>query len=57
MTEQLAFDETGKLRRVPTRLTEDREAWEPKPMQLSLDDWGRDTVRLREWNEAQEGTT
>ena len=46
---QYAFDDDGKVYVKPTKLTERREAWEPKPKQLELDDWGQDADKLAAW--------
>ena len=49
MTGQYAFDDDGKVYVAPTKLTEDRTAWEPKPKQLGLTDWAADADKLAMW--------
>ena len=49
MTGQYAFDDDGKVYVAPTRLTEDAEAWAPKPKQLGLSDWADDADKLALW--------
>lgn len=49
MTGQYAFDDDGKVYVAPTKLSEDAQAWEPKPKQLGLDDWGADADKLAAW--------
>ena len=49
MTGQYAFDDSGKVYTAPTKLTEDRAAWEPKPKQLGLSEWAADADKLTAW--------
>ncbi len=51
MTDQLEFDTDGTTRRVPSKLTETREAWQDKPVQLDLDTARRDKERLTDWTD------
>jgi hypothetical protein len=49
MTGQYTFDDDGKVYVAPTRLSETAEAWEPRPKQLGLTEWGTDADKLAQW--------